>query len=478
MPKFRMITAFNVKTLLAPTKKFWLLALILTMFCFPQPATSSLNTNWGYDLKEGQEVPPHLLKGAISLSAGQKLLLDDTYNLFFSNVPEFPTEPGILYRADDVLSPSGTVRVLFSHMNLLIDWSGSEPKNKPGTVGFALENHTGRTLDVYAIRRSIACNLAADGTRLFLEDAAPVKPGDSEPHYYGSAVGNYVVREFYSSGEHGPVNLGRVQPGGRLIKSQDVGPRGWVVGMYDLFLVDTATGQHLLQSDCSEMERIGLETFIAPLNVNLDSFLEEQLRSGQVLSPGQNQRLHMRGLFVPGNYPNNPAGESVSKSATISYSALERQTASFALSAAYAGEKEPDVFTNDLLLNGYDLSTPGIKGVNRGNYGAEYSIKLDLTGPAALVFQGALQSDFVDVYNQINTVWLDGRVKAVTIRDPNYDKYYTDFAALREPGYGQVIGVFPSTGKHEHLLRFTLAPNSYGPVRFYLLPLGQTPANT
>ncbi|MEJ1731045.1 hypothetical protein SMA90_32455, partial [Escherichia coli] len=90
--------------------------------------------------------------------------------------------------------------------------------------------------------------------------------------------------------------------------------------------------------------------------------------------------------------------------------------------------------------------TPGIKGVNRGNYGAEYSIKLDLTGPAALVFQGALQSDFVDVYNQINTVWLDGRVKAVTIRDPNYDKYYTDFAALREPGYGQVIGVFPSTG--------------------------------
>jgi hypothetical protein len=476
LPVYGIITAFKKKIYKASSKKFWLLALTFLVFCFPQPAVSSSQTNWGYDLKEGQEVPPHLLKNAMSLSAGQSLLLEDTCNLFFSNVPEFPTEPGILCRADDVLSPSGTVRVLFSHMNLLIDWSGSEPKNKPGTVGFALENQTGRTLDIYAVRGAIACNLATDGTRLFLEDAAPVKPGESEPQYYGSAVGNYVVREFYSSEERGPVNLGTVQPGGRFIMSQDVGPRGWAVGMYDLVLVDTATGRPLLRSDFNEKERIGLETFIAPLPVNLDSFLAEQLRSGQVLSPGQNQRHHMRGLFVPGNYPDNPDGEAVSKRATISYSSLEGQPASFALSAAYAGEKEPDVFTNDLLINGYDPSTPGIKGVNRGNYGSEYTIKLDLTGPVALVFQGALQSDFVDVYNQINTVWLDGRVKAVTIRDPNFDKYYTDFAALREPGYGQVIGVYPSTGKHEHLLRFMLAPNCYGPVRFYLLPLGQTEA--
>lgn len=418
---------------------------------------------------------PQLLNGAVSLSAGQNLLLDDTYNLFFSNIPEFPTDPGILCRVDDVLSNSGLIRVLFSHMNLLIDWSSSELKNKPASIGFAVENQTWRTLDVYAVRGAKACNLTTDGSRLFLSDAAPVKPGDSEPLYYGSAVGNYVVRGFYQSEEQEPVNLGRIQPGKRLIVSQDVGPRGWAVGMYDLVLVDAATGQRLLRSDCSSNERIGMVTFIAPLTVNLDSFIEEQLSSGKVLPPGPDQRHHMRGLFVPGKYQNNPAGESVSKSVYISYSAEEGRTASFALAAAYAGEKEPDVFANDLLLNGIDPSSPGINGVNRGNYGTEYSIKLDLTGPVALVFQGALQSDFVDVYNQINTVWLDGTVKTVTIRDPNFDKYYTDFAALREPGYGQVIGVFPSTGRHEHTLRFMLAPNSYGPVRFYLLPLGQTP---
>jgi hypothetical protein len=184
----------------------------------------------------------------------------------------------------------------------------------------------------------------------------------------------------------------------------------------------------------------------------------------------------MRGLFVPGSYPDNPAGEAVVKSATINYSASDRQAASFALAAADAGDNEPDIFANDLMLNGFDLyAPPGVKGVNLGNYGAGYTVQLELTGPVALVFQGALQTCFVDVYNQINTVWLDSSVKTISIRDPNYDKYYTEFAALREPGYGQVIGVFPFDGKHEHLLRFILAPNNYGPVRFYLLPLGKTP---
>ena len=471
MPRFRMQPVLKQRIFLAPTIIFWLLLITFAALRFPQPAMpSSLDKAWSYGFQEGREVPPQLLTGAVSLSAGQSLQLDDTYNLFFSNTPEFPSEAGILSRVDDVLSASGAVRVLFSHMNLLIKWSGVEPQNVPAAVGFAVENRTGRTIDVYAVRGSMARSRATDGSMLFLSDAAPVKPGDSESLYYGSAVGNYVVREFYLSEERGPVNLGRVQPGERLILSEEVGPRGWAVGMYDLALVDTATGEYLVRDDCGEAEKIGLETFIAPLEVNLDFFLGEQLRSGRVLSPGQDQGPHMRGLFVPGSYPNNPLGEAASKRFTISYSSLENGAASFALAAANASE--PDVFANDMLLNGFDPYTPGVTGINKGSYGAEYAIKLELTGPVALVFQGALQTGYVDTCNQINTVWLDGAVKTVSLRDPNYDKYYTEFEALREPGYGQVIGIFPTAGKHEHLLRFMLAPNSYGPVRFYLFPLG------
>ncbi|MHB8918924.1 MAG: hypothetical protein ACYC4H_12935, partial [Desulfocucumaceae bacterium] len=72
---------------------------------------------------------------------------------------------------------------------------------------------------------------------------------------------------------------------------------------------------------------------------------------------------------------------------------------------------------------------------------------------------------------QILTVWIDGKVNNIQIRDPNYEKFYTDFSALRPPGYGRVIAVFNQQGGHHHLLRFTLPPNGYGPVRFYLLPM-------
>ncbi|MGI6492313.1 MAG: hypothetical protein ACOX0T_07860 [Pelotomaculum sp.] len=436
----------------------------------PSPADSS---NIPYALREGQEVSPHMLKGAVSLSAGQQLLLDNTYNLFLSNLPEFPTDPGILAWADDALSMNGAVRVLFSHMNLLIDYSNDEPRNVAAQVGFTLENRTWRTLDIYAPRGSLACSVAPDGTRLFLEDAAPLVPGRSEPEYYGSAVGNHMIRQFYLSEEGGMVHLGRIQPGCRLIISEDVGPRGWAVGMYDLIVVDTATGQPLNPDSCSEAEKVGLATFIAPSGADLDYFIAERLSKGLVLPPGEYLRHHMRGLFVPGSYPNNPAGEATSKYFTINYSAGSGQIAGFALAAANGGEEEPDVFVNDLMLNGIDSAMPQVKGVNQGNYGAGYTIKLSLTGPVALVMQGATQTGFVDVYNQINTVWLDGVVKTVVIKDPNYDLYYMDFDSLREPGYGKVIGVFDTPGPHEHVLRFSLAPNSYGPVRFFLLPLSQ-----
>lgn len=431
------------------------------------------------NFREGQEIPPDFLSPAVSLSAGNKLFPDNTYNLFFSNVPEMPTDPGVLCRVDDVLPPSGMVRILFSHLNLLIDWSGYPLENMPAKAGFAVENRTGRTLDVYAVRGAMAVSRAPDGAYLFTEDAAPLRPGESEPLYYGSAVGNHVVREWFLSEERPPVMLGRVEPGRRLTVSADVGPRGWAAGIYDLEFVDAGTGRQFGRNDCTDGEAVGLETFLAPPEVDLEFFLDQCLASGEVLPLGANDCEHMRGLFVPGFYPDNPDGEAVSKSFTVTYPALERRIASFALASGDlvrnegqgANDFEADTFLNDRMRSGFDPAAQDKKGVNKGNYGVDYTINLQFTGPVALVLQGALQNGFVDACNQIITFWLDGQVKTVRILDPNYDKFYTDPTTLRPAGYGHVIGVYPDNGRHDHLLRFTLPPNNYGPVRFYLVPL-------
>lgn len=431
----------------------------------------------------GQEVAPDLLAPAVSLSAGQKLLLDDTYNLFFSNVPEMPADPGILCRADDVLPPSGMVRVLLSHLNLLIDWDSYG--NIQACAGFAVENRTSRRLDIYAVRGAMVVSRAPDGTYIFLEDAAPVRPGESEPLYYGSAVGNYVVQQWFLSETRPPEFLGTAPPGGRVIVSAEVGPRGWVAGLYDLKFVDAETGWQVGKGNLSEGEEVGIETFIAPLEYDINSFLDELMENEAVLPLAANDRLHMRGLFRPGYYPDNPDGEAVSKIFTVTYSADVGWPVSFALAA---GENDQcinpagpnytaDVFLNDRLRNGYDPADEDKKGVNGGNYGVGYTVFLQLSGPAALVLQGALHkgadtdSAFIDLYNQILTFWLDGRVSTIQFRDPQYDLYYKNISALRPLGQGRVIGIFPNQGRHDHLLRFSLPPNCYGPVRFYLLPL-------
>ncbi|MHB8984513.1 MAG: hypothetical protein ACYC38_01070 [Eubacteriales bacterium] len=446
-----------------------------------EPEQSPESINSAFSLY--QEVPPDLLDKAVSLSAGQNLQLDDTYNLFFSNVPEMPNDPGILCRVDDVISPSGMVRVLLSHLNLLIDWGSF--RNIQATAGFAVENRTSHTIDVYAVRGAMAVSRAPDGTNLFLEDAAPVRPGESEPQYYGSATGNYAVQQWYLSEARPPVHLGTAPPGGRVIVSANVGPRGWVAGIYDLKFLDASTGRQILKGDLAEGEEVGIETFIAPLECSLSSFLDEYNEGGSVLPLAENDRLHMRGLFRPGFYPDNPLGEAVSKIITVEYSADSGHPVSFALAA---GENDQcldpggsgytaDVFLNDRLRNGYDPAAEDKKGVDGGNYGVGYTVHIRLTGPAALVLQGArnegddTEIPFVDLYNQILTYWLDGQVGTIRIKDPQYDKFYYNFSTLRPLGYGRVIGVFPDQGGHDHLLRFTLPPNGYGPVRFYLLPL-------
>lgn len=476
------------KAFLLPVLAFTVLVVTMVMPVYlrgdqdPEPPAPPAPPAPGYT--EGQEVPPQLLEGAVSLSAGKKLDLDDTYYLFFSNVPEMPVEPGILLRVDDVMSPSGMVRVLFSHMNLLIDWESRPLSNLPATAGFAVENRTGRKLDVYAVRGSIGVSRAPDGTYLFLEDAAPIRPGDAEPLYFGSAVGNYVVQQWLLSEERPPVFLGSASPGGRVVVSGDVGPRGWIAGMYDLKFVDHATGWPVGKEQLKKGESVGIKTFLAPLETDLNSFLDLETRRGRVLPLRKNDLVHMRGLFRPGSYPDNPLGEAVSKRFTVDYNAAGGGVASFALAAGEEDQGEdpagpcyvPDVFLNDRMRNGFDPYNPGKKGVNGGNYGVDYTVDLNLTGTVALVVQGAMhpgvrgQEAFIDLYNQILTFRLDGKVRTVQIRDPSYEKFYTDFSALRPAGYGLVIAVYDQQGVHRHVIRFTLPPNGYGPVRFYLLP--------
>ncbi|MHB8157786.1 MAG: hypothetical protein ACYDEQ_10415, partial [Desulfocucumaceae bacterium] len=134
----------------------------------------------------------------------------------------------------------------------------------------------------------------------------------------------------------------------------------------------------------------------------------------------------------------------------------------------------PDVFINDCLRNGIDPYNKSVKAVNGGNYGVDYTINLDINGPAALVAQGSVKpgsENEVDMYNQLLTFRLDGVVRTIQIMDPNYQEFYSNRSALRPQGYGQVIAVFPDRGSHRHVLHFSLPPNGYGPVKFYLLPM-------
>ncbi|MFZ5644436.1 MAG: hypothetical protein ACOY46_12680 [Bacillota bacterium] len=430
----------------------------------------------------GQEVPPDILKPAISLSAGQKLSLDEKYYLFFSNAPEMPTEPGILFSVEDAMSPSGMVRVLFSHLNLLIDWKSRPIKNISATAGFCVENRTRMKLDIYAERSSIAVNRSPDGRMLFLEDAAPVKPGEKAPQYYGSAVGNWMVQQWFLSEKKQPVLVGRVHPGERAIISGDVGPRGWITGIYDLKFYDSATGLQVGKLDFKTGEKIGIKTFIAPVNTDLNAFLDKMGKQGKVLPPGKNDRMRMRGLFIPGKYEDNPSGEAITKKYDIYYDSSNGNASSFALAAGEYDQcrdsETPyyvsDVFQNDNLRNGFDPGDRSAKGVNGGNYGVEYIVNLNINGPAALVAQGAVRSGptgEIDMHNQILTFELDGKVNTIQIKDPNFNKFYSDRSVLRPIGYGKVVAVFPEKGKTHHLLRFTLPPNGYGPVRFYLMPM-------
>ncbi len=301
-----------------------------------------------------------------------------------------------------------------------------------------------------------------------------MKPGSTETLYYGTAVGNYMVQQWYLSELRPPVFLGTIEPEGRIIVSGDVGARGWITGMYDLVFIDPDTGRQFIKDDFQAGESIGIRTFISKIGEDLESFLDQRNTKNEVLQPKTG--LHMRGLFRAGTYPDSPNGEAVTKKFSINYDAYEGSIVNFALAAGKNGQDE-DVFLNDYMCNGIDPYGMGAKGENRGNYGADYTVEIKINGPAALILQGALDDNgpedgsFIDLYNQIITYRLDGLVKTIFLKDPNYSQYYDNPSVLRPHGYGKVIGVYPFEGEHTHRLNFTLPPNSYGPVRFYLMPL-------
>ncbi|HBV96498.1 MAG: hypothetical protein JL50_17050 [Peptococcaceae bacterium BICA1-7] len=437
----------------------------------------------GYPRKQyqvGQDIPPGDLSAAVSLSAGRKLDLDERYYLFLSNIPEMPNDPGILCSIEDVMSPSGMVRVLFSHLNLLIDWSKRPVRNIPATAGFCLENRTSMKLNVYAERGAFEVSRAPLGKYLFLEDKAPVKPGSSKPEYFGSAVGNWTVQQWFLSGKLPPVLLGSMSPGGRIVVKRDVGPRGWITGIYDLKFYESSSGLQVGSLDFKPGEKVSVKTFIAPVYIDINTFLDKAAKTGRVLPPSKNEKVHMRGLFVPGRYPDGQ-GEAISKKFDIDFSSSEGRAVSFALAAGEYDQGEspdlpsyvPDVFVNDSLRNGKDPSSSRLS-VNGGNYGVDYTVNLNVTGPAALVAQGAVWPGVpgtIDLYNQILTFELDGKVNTIQIKDPSFNKFYTDFSALGPQGCGRVVAVFPEEDKGRHVLRYSPAPNGYGPVRFYLLPM-------
>ncbi|NTW04978.1 MAG: hypothetical protein HGA27_02525 [Peptococcaceae bacterium] len=461
-----------------------MVAVFLSIVSFPSDCWSGEdNGQIKYNYFVGQEVQPEALLGALPLSAVKKLTLDRDYNLLLSNVPEMPVEPGVLCRVDDVLSSSGKVRVLFSHLNLLIDWRKIPIVNVPATAGFAVENNSSRKLEVFADRSALAVNRSPEGGYLFKEDAAPKEPGSEETLYYGTAAGNFMIQQWYLSQDSSPVFIGSMDPGGRVIISGDVGARGWITGMYDLSFRDSATGRTIKKEDFAPGESVGVRTFITRRGEDISLFLDQRRNKNQVLPANSN--LHMRGLFRGDAYPDNPHGEAVSKRLRVNYDARTGRSVKFALAAGKDDQSfNPDkanyrsgVFMNDIMRNGLDPFSEGKKGVNGGNYGVDYSIEIKANGPTALILQGALDNNspeegsFIDLYNQILTFRLDGMVKTVFLKDINYNSYFTAPQTLRPLGYGKVIGVFPVQGEHSHILDFVLPPNSYGPVRFYLVPL-------
>ncbi|QGG47118.1 ankyrin repeat domain-containing protein [Heliorestis convoluta] len=445
--------------------------------------------------KEGDLLPERVFASAQSLSAGQVLEIEGGKNLFFSNAPEMPTMPGILARADNVISKSGEVRILYSHFNMLIDYSTSKPVNVPAQIGVYFVNDTSRSLDIYYKRLGKGVSKTVDGKMLYIEDRAPQRPGIDTALYYGTELGNKVVADFFASYRQQERLFATVAPGQIAWLSDQVGPLGWAIGMGDFVFRDSHTKEVITLQSLRPGEAVGVRSFIARHSFDLRDFFRDKNNPASVLTLGAGEHLHMRGLFADSISANGVHVEGVSRRKTFTYDSYDDGPQSITVGAHYRMQHleparehyVPTIFANDILRNGVDSygyvqngQAVAVKAMNNGSYGTDYDFTFQITGPTVIALQEAkpLHADgskpFVDMYNQFLTVMLDddpSQIRTLHFKDPNYHLYYSNFERLQPLGKVKVAYVLDDVGTRNHRLRVMLPPNSYGPFQILLLPL-------
>ncbi|MDD4587777.1 MAG: hypothetical protein PHC60_05270 [Heliobacteriaceae bacterium] len=457
------------------------LFLVITLLvAWWEPSVAGANTRQPGDL-----VPAEVFAGAGSLSAGTVLTVDREKNLFFSNLPEMPTEPGILARVDNVVSPGGIVRVLYCHFNLLIDYQAEPYRNISANIGVVFVNNTNRTLDVCYTRLANGVNRNVTGRVIHPDDLAPPQPGgDREPVYFGSQLGNAVLAGFFAGNPGGREQLwATIAPGGKTWFYDAVGPRSWAIGMGDFLFRDHATGELITTAVLAPDEQIGIRSFISRDDADLAAFYGATDCFSGVLGRDNHDPYHMRGLFT-----------GVTRSRTFDYDSridgCRTITVAVPLKAQATDPERPyyapDMFVNDFFREGIDPCGRLENGCpvampagNNGSYGADWEFVLHLKGPVAIAVQGAvplpgvLIKPFPDMYNQFLTVMLDEapeNLRTLRIADPAYREYYADFSQLGPLGAGRVAYVLPGEGEKTHVLKLALPPNGYGPFKIMLMP--------
>jgi len=409
-------------------------------------------------------VPAQLFARADYAGAGRALALSGE-PLVLSNSPEFPREPGILVKVDDV--GAGRFRVLYSHDNLLYD--PRDPRvDDPATVGLAVVNHTGRPVSLFRTRWATVRTADAGGSPLVPADYAPAPPGGTAADY-GGLEGATLVAQWFKSGdgvrEYLVADLG---PGGIYFYHEDAGPGSWAMGLFDLVVRDRQTGEAV-------SGKIGVEVLIARRGTDFASFYRSAARSNLILPADATTPFHQRGLF-----------SGADRTACLGYAPGARPVAvqlaqrfDAENSDPAAADYQPDMFVNDVSADGRD-GHPPVAAQDSGDYGMQYVLRIRLSGPAAVAvapagYTGGGRAP-VDMYDQHLVFDLDGDVQTLSFRDPRYADYYRSPFRLFPPGWGRVVYTLrPGPEGHTYTLRTMLPPNGYGPFTVMVMPASGVP---
>ncbi|MTV49954.1 hypothetical protein GJ688_13320 [Heliobacillus mobilis] len=433
----------------------------------------------------GEKVPKEIFDQAQSLSQGQRLEEGPADDLFFSNVPELPIYTGVLTRVDDVLAPTGVTKALFSHFNMLVNFTTNPLSNYRAKVGLIVTNNTGIPIDVYMRRNAKGVNVDEKDVRLLQDDLAPRNPATNEDIYYGSQLGNKVVHEFFRSVSQGETKVASLRPGEDYYWYEKAGTRAWAIGMAEFVFRDSTSGKILKQGDLPASQGIQMRSFICELSTELKEFSRWASGPETILNQSDYEHIHMRGLISAG----------INRTYSVKYDARKEGLRSLFLgpglkdgtdsSVAGTARYKPEMFLND-KVGGIDkyghIAGQQVKELpveNNGSYGIEYQIEIDAEGPFAIAIQaaGAGYEQFgkpkVDLYNQWMTAKLDDEVRTLTFRDPNYWSYFSDFSKLGPLGTGRVFFAVDQRGHHQHTLSLILPPNNYAPYRVLLMPVSR-----